>query len=131
MSGRLHLAHQGIPRTKAQARKLMYWPEIVCEQKQMVGTCEACQKFQSKNSKELLLSHEIPELPWMKTGTDIFELEGHSYLVLVDYMSKFPEVLHLPDKTAYMAIKMKSEFARIGIPKEIMSDHVCRSPARR
>uniref|UniRef100_A0A3B4ZQ16 Integrase catalytic domain-containing protein n=1 Tax=Stegastes partitus TaxID=144197 RepID=A0A3B4ZQ16_9TELE len=61
----------------------------------------------------------------MKIGADIFELNGQSYLLLVDYLTKYPEVLNIPDKTAHTVIqKMKSVFARHGIPKEIVSDHV-------
>lgn len=61
----------------------------------------------------------------MKVGADIFELNGQSYLLLVDYLTKYPEVLNLPNKTAYTVIqKMKSVFARHGIPREIVSDHV-------
>ena len=56
---------------------------------------------------------------------DIFELHGQSYLIIVDYLSKYPEVLHLPDKTAHTVIrKMKAVFARHGIPKELVSNHV-------
>ncbi|KAI2646428.1 hypothetical protein H4Q32_028826 [Labeo rohita] len=123
MLERFHLAHQGIQWTRAQAQKLMYWPGMIRDLEQMVGTCESCQRFQSKNQKESLLSHDIPELLWIKIGADICELEGHSYLVLVDYISKFPEVLHFPDKTAHTVIwKIKSVFARNGIPKEIVRD---------
>lgn len=61
----------------------------------------------------------------MKIGADIFELHGQSYMLLVDYLTKYPEVLNLADKTAHSVIqKMKSVFARHGIPKEIVSDHV-------
>lgn len=69
--------------------------------------------------------HEVPELSWMKVGADIFHLKGQSYLLLVDYLTKYPEVLSLPDLTARTAIqKMKSAFARHGIPKELVSGHV-------
>lgn len=61
----------------------------------------------------------------MKVGADIFELKGQSYLLLVDYLTKYPEVLNLPDKTAHTVIqRMKAVFARHGIPKELVSDHV-------
>lgn len=44
---------------------------------------------------------------------------------MVDYLSKCPEVLNIKDKTSHTVIKkMKSVFSRIGIPKELKSDHV-------
>ncbi|KAI4875469.1 hypothetical protein NFI96_005346 [Prochilodus magdalenae] len=81
--------------------------------------------LQPKYQREPLMPHQVPELPWMNAGADIFVLNGQSYLLLVDYLAKYPEVLNLPDATAYAVIqKMKSVFARHGIPKELVSDHV-------
>ena len=47
------------------------------------------------------------------------------YLVIVDYFSKYPEVVPLPDKTAQSVVmQCKSVFARHGIPMEIISDNM-------
>lgn len=122
---KLHLAHQGVQRTKAKARKVLYWPGMSHDIEMMVQKCVPCQQLQPQNQKEPLIAHEVPELPWMKVGADIFELRGQSYLLLVDYLSKYPEVLNLPDRTASTVIqKMKAVFARNGIPKELVSDNV-------
>ena len=122
---KLHLAHQGIQRMKAHARMVLYWPGMAQDIEKKVEMCGTCQQMQPQNQREPLQSHEIPDLPWLKLGTDIFELHGQSYLVIVDYLTKYPEVLNLPDKTAHSVIqKMKSVFARHGIPKEVVSDHV-------
>ena len=122
---KLHLAHQGVQRTKAKARNSLYWPGMARDIEAMVEKCMQCQQLQPKHQAEPLIPHQIPELPWMKVGADIFELHGQSYLLLVDYLTKYPEVLNLSDKTAYTVIqKMKSVFARHGIPREIVSDHV-------
>ena len=40
-------------------------------------------------------AHEIPERQWQILGTDLFELDGQHFLVLVDYFSKFFEVSKL------------------------------------
>jgi len=125
MLKKLHIAHQGIQRTKAHARKFMYWPGMTRHIEQMVETCTTCQQFQPRNQKEPLISHEVPELPWLKVAADIFEIRGQSFLLIVDYMSKFPEVLNIKDKTASTVIaKMKAVYARHGIPKELVCDHV-------
>ncbi|XP_061128337.1 uncharacterized protein K02A2.6-like [Syngnathus typhle] len=122
---KLHLAHQGVQRTKAKARKVLYWPGMTRDIETMVEKCVQCQQLQPKHQAEPLIPHQVPELPWMKVGADIFELHGQSYLLLVDCLTKYPEVLNLTDKTARTVIqKMKSVFARHGIPKEVVSDHV-------
>ena len=125
MLQRLHVAHQGMQRTKALARVHWYWPGMSKDIERMVESCATCQQFQPSLQREPMISHEIPELPWLKVGADIFEISGQSFLLIVDYYSKYPEVLNIKDKTAYTVInKMKSVFARLGIPKEIVCDHV-------
>ncbi|KAL1271928.1 hypothetical protein QQF64_030944 [Cirrhinus molitorella] len=91
----------------------------------MVERCTVCQRLMPKNQKEPLKPHELPELPWYKLGVDIFELKGRSFLLTVDYFSKYPEVQQIPDKAASTVIgKLKAVFARHGIPMDIISDHV-------
>lgn len=58
-------------------------------------------------------------------GVDIFEIKGQSFLLIVDYLSKYPEVLNIKDKTSHTVInRMKLVYSWIGIPKEIVCDHV-------
>ena len=76
----------------------MYWPEVTHDIEHMVKSCAPCQQLQPQNQKEPLISHDVPELPSLKIGADIFKLHGQSYLIIVDYLSKYPEVLHFPDK---------------------------------
>lgn len=125
MLQKLHVAHQGMQRTKALARVHWYWPGMTRDIEKMVELCATCQQFQPSHQREPMISHDIPELPWLKVGADIFEISGQSFLLIVDYFSKYPEVLNIRDKTAHTVIsKMKSVFARFGIPKEIVCDHM-------
>lgn len=87
-----------------------------------VEKCMQCQQCQPQQQKEPLITHEIPELLWIKVGADIFKLKGQYYLLLVDYLTKYPQVLNLPDLTAQIQ-KMKSVFARHGIHRKWVSDH--------
>ena len=80
---KLHLAHQGVQRTKAKARKVLYWPGMGKDIETMVRKCAQCQQLQPKHQAEPLVPHQIPDLPWMKVGADIFELNGQSYLLLI------------------------------------------------
>lgn len=122
---RLHAAHQGIQRTLAHARGLVYWPGLTNDVHMTVESCIACQEKLPSNHKEPLLPHKVPEMPWEKVGADIFEYKGHPYLLIVDYYSKYPEVLNIPDKTSGAVIgKFKAVFARHGTPVELVADHV-------
>lgn len=102
---KLHIAHQGIQRTKAKARKSLFWPGMAQDIEMMVEKCAPCQQLQPRLQKEPLITHNVPELPWLKVGADIFKLRGQSYLLLVDYLTKSPEVLNLPDKSARSVIQ--------------------------
>ncbi len=109
-------------RTKAHARTFLYWPGMTKHIEQMVEMSPTCQPFQPRNQKEPHIFHKIPELPWLKVAADI---RGQSFLLIVDYMSKFPEEMKIRDKTAHTVTeKMKAVYARHGIPKELVCDHV-------
>ena len=91
--------------------------------KQFIATCEVCNAFQTKNQKETLISHEIPNRPWSKVGSDIFEWNKEHYLVLVDYYSDWIEFDLMKNQTACETINlMQKQFARWGIPDEIVTD---------
>ena len=48
----------------------------------------------------MALDHEIPAVPWSKVATDIFIFESKSYLLVVDYTSRFPIVRELKSMSA-------------------------------
>jgi hypothetical protein len=57
-------------------------------------------------------------------GTDLFELKGVTYLLVVDYFSRYPEIAKFTSTTSLAVINvLKSIFARHGIPEVIRSDN--------
>ena len=87
----------------------------------MNADIELCIKFQNKQQREPLLSHEIFNERYFKVGMDVLTFQNKDYLVIVDYYSKYPELLPLHDKTAR---KCKSVFSRHSIPVEVVSDNM-------
>jgi transposase InsO family protein len=69
--------------------------------------------------------HPIPSLPWIKVGIDLFEDNGHHYLVMVDYYSNFIEVTPpLPDtRTSTVVRHLRRNIARYGIMHTLVSDN--------
>ena len=95
----IHESHLGIEKCKSRARAVVYWNGMSSAIERMVAKFSVCLKHQRENQKELLLPHEVPQRPWQKLGADIFELNSNSYIVVVDYYSKYPELCLLKDKT--------------------------------
>lgn len=50
-------------------------------------------KHYYKQTKEQMLMTNLPTAPWQKVGTDLFNLNGKDYLLVIDYDSNFPEVV--------------------------------------
>ena len=69
---------------KEQGRKsnttLKMWNKT--EIKQMIEKCEQCQKLKPRNQRETLSDGNGP---WDKVGSDLFEIKGRNYLLVIDY----------------------------------------------
>ena len=123
---KVHETHLGMDKCKSRARSVMYWPSMCQDINDMIARYSVCAKFRKANQREPLISHEIPALPWQKVGADIFYFGGKTYLIIVDYFSKFPEVCLLQKgKTGGIVIKhFKSIFSRHGIPEIVIADNM-------
>ena len=121
----LHESHQGIEKSKMRAKSTMFWPGIGQDIEDSVEKCPICLTHRNQQQKEPLLPHPVPERPWQKVGSDILTFQNVDYLLVVDYYSKYPEIIKIEDKSAGTIIaKMKAIFARHGIPEELMSDNM-------
>ena len=67
----------------------------------------------------------IPKGPWEMLGTEIFQLSGKKYLLVVDYYSKYIELalLEKGENSSRIIEKLKSIFSRHGIPDQVISDN--------
>ena len=123
----IHDSHLGLKRCKLHAMQSIYWPEINDQLKQLVPNCQLCLKYSRSKKKQdinLSLGQEIPLFPWTKLATDLFHLEGNSYLLLVDYTSHIPIVCKFKSMTAqHIADHIKQIFAKYGWPDTIVSDN--------
>jgi hypothetical protein len=121
MLEKVHYGHAGIEKCRSRARDVMYWPGINTDISNMISKCIVCNDHRNRNQKE---PHELPDRPWQKIGVDLFELEGHKYVLLVDYYSKFFELSRLSsEKSGHVIEMIKPHFARHGIPKICVTDN--------
>ena len=120
----LHTGHTGIEGSLRRARETVYWPGMTNDVRDFTQRCETCREYEHAQSKEPLMSHEIPSRPWQKVGADLLTLNGKDYLITVDYYSNFWEIDRLYDTLSKTVIyKMKAHFARYGIPEQLVTDN--------
>lgn len=120
----IHEGHIGIERCKNLIKDLIFWPSIYSDIKNFVENCEACMKYKNNNSKEPLIPHNVPHLPWFKLGADILHFDDRIYK-LVHYFSKFIEIAHLTLGFTSTSVTqhLKLMFARFGLPSILVSDN--------
>ncbi|UYV68297.1 K02A2.6-like [Cordylochernes scorpioides] len=120
---KLPAGHFDITKTRLRARETVWWPGISEEIAETVRKCSVCiQEAVSKH--EPLIPTKFPTRPWQKIGMDLFKFENKWYLVVIDYYSRFPEMIQLDRLTANVVVRScKSIFARHGIPETVVSDN--------
>ena len=91
----IHERHLGFGKCKLRSKDTVYWPGLNNQLEKLILNCELCLKYSQSKWKpkpSTSLGQEIPAHPWSKLATDIFDFEGASYLLTVDYTSRFPIV---------------------------------------
>ena len=70
------------------------------------------------------MSASFASRPWERIATNLFELKGNVYLIVVDYYSRWFEIKKLCNESSSAVIQVLKElFAIHGIPDLIMSDN--------
>ena len=64
----------------------------------MIEHCSVCVKHSTPH-REPLMPTVLPDYPWQCVAMDLFVLNGVNYVVIVDYFSRYPEVIKLRSTT--------------------------------
>jgi transposase InsO family protein len=71
-----------------------------------------------------MMEYDLPSFPWEILGSDLFDFEGHKYLIVADYFSKFFIIRKLTSETSGTIIKqLKTIFSEHGVPSELFTDN--------
>ena len=120
---KIHKGHQGIERCRLRVSTSVWWPGVSVQTEEFVKKCSTCVKL-THPANEPMISSKLPKHPWEKIATDLFELNKQTYILFVDYYSRYPEVIKLNSTTSTSVINsMKSVFSRHGIPRTVISDN--------
>ena len=103
----------------------MYWSGLNGQLEKLILNWELCLKYlQSKPKPKPTLGQEIPVNHWSELATDIFHFEGASYLLIVDYTSRFLIACKLTSMTGiHVANQCKQVFSKYGWSVTLISDN--------
>ena len=119
--------HLRINKYKLRSKDTVYWPGLIDQLERLILNCEHCLKYSHSKCKQepsMSLGQEVHLHPWSKLATDIFHFHVASYLLIVDYTSRFPAVHKLSLMTGqHIANQCKLIFSEYGWPKTLISDN--------
>ena len=121
---KIHEGHQGIAKCRERAKGSVWWPGLSREFQDLVQQCRTC-ALHRDNKPEPLIATPLPDRPWQIVATDLFQMKGMDYLIVIDYYSRYVEVAAMTKTTKSSEIirALKSIFAHHGIPKQLRSDN--------
>ena len=123
----IHEGHLGLTKGKLRAKETVYRPGLNGQLEELVLNCQLCLKYSQSKCKltpGMSSDQEIPTFLWTKLATDIFHFKGDSYLLLVDYTSRYWIICRLTSMTALHVIgHLKVIFSEYGWPDTLVSDN--------
>ena len=121
-----HEGHQGIVKTKSRLRTKVWWPKMDSDAERICKSCHGCQVVGQLNVPEPMKRTEPPSGPWQDVAVDLMGPmpRGESLLVVVDYYSRYYEVVIMNSTTTEKIVDALSTiFARLGFPHSLKSDN--------
>ena len=120
---KIHSGHQGIQRCRLRVSTSVWWPGISQQVEQVIKSCPECAKASVPHVQPMIAS-PLPSHPWEKVASDLFQLNGKTYLLVADYFSRYMEVQTLATTTSASVIRaLKAIFTRHGVPSVLVSDN--------
>ena len=83
---KIHEGHQGIIKCRERAKSSVWWPGLSREIQNLVQQCRTC-ALHRDNKPEPLNTTPLPDRPWQIVATDLFQMKGVEYLIVIDYYS--------------------------------------------
>ncbi len=87
----LHTGHQGIRKCQRRAAQSVWWPGRSTQLERVVRGCPECVKHLAQRAEPIEIS-VLPKKPWQRVGTDLFEWNKSTYLLILDYYSRWIEI---------------------------------------
>ena len=124
--------HQGVDRTIGRLVRVAFWPSLVKDVRDYVGSCDACQRNKPPHQYPHAAHQplEVPNKPWEDVSMDFMSMppspRGNDTLLVVNDL--FSSQLHLiptvatADATTTANLFISNIFRLHGLPSSIVSD---------
>ena len=117
----IHTGHLGLNKCRERAKVSVWWPGLSRDLENLVKTCEFCNINHATQRNEPLKPTALPSRPWQRVGADLCEQAGKQYLVVMDYYSRYIEIVHLESVTSDYVIGKVKTCSRVGASQKCSS----------
>ena len=120
-------AHQGVQAMRDRATNAIFWPGLHEDITRFKKSCRTCQIISPSQPYNKQFEPDIPQMPFESIAADYFDFAGSHYLVVVDRLSNWVEVMRTPPASELSGAKgllrlLRELFARYGVPEKLSSD---------
>nr|XP_029712008.1 uncharacterized protein K02A2.6-like [Aedes albopictus] len=120
----VYKGHPGVQSCIKRAKQVIFWVNMTRDIQNMIECCSVCQQYQRSHQKSIVVTKEIPNLPFERVASDLFHFRGNEYILIVDSWSNFYDFKKLSRSTSDEVINiMKNWFAVHGIPRVLETDN--------
>ncbi|XP_058816278.1 uncharacterized protein K02A2.6-like [Topomyia yanbarensis] len=101
-----HRGHPGVVTMRRYLREKVWWPYMDRDIVEKIQECAGCASVSSQGPPEPMHRKEMPERAWQDIAIDFFSAkECATFLVVVDYFSRFIKVIEMKTTTAAKTIE--------------------------
>ncbi|XP_058456736.1 uncharacterized protein K02A2.6-like [Malaya genurostris] len=120
-----HRGHPGVVSMRRNLREKLWWPYMDRDIGDRIQECAGCAAVSSQGPAEPMIRKEMPDHPWQEIAIDFFSAkECATFLVIVDYYSRFLKVIEMKNTTAVKTIEALEEvFVEQSYPESIRCDN--------
>ncbi|XP_055615229.1 uncharacterized protein K02A2.6-like [Toxorhynchites rutilus septentrionalis] len=121
----IHRGHPGVVTMRRALREKVWWPGMDDDVTGKIQECAGCIAVSVVGPPEPIQRKEMPDRAWQEIAIDFFSAkECATFLIVVDYYSRFIRVIEMKTTTAAKTIEaLESIFAEHTYPETIRSDN--------
>ena len=111
---KLHEGRRGITKCREIAKTSVWWPGLGKQLEELLNNFSTCIK-EHANTPEPVIPSELPDRSWQKPAADLFELKRQTFLLVIDYFSRYVLVAKLAHTTSPVIVVHRTNLCQITV----------------